>query len=133
MESPLQTIERLQQQVRDLEAQLAAAQQGVQPVATRYRFILNEIPQKWEVGQVEMMDNPDFLEAQKQGKFEMHPLYTHPTTQGMGAQVRVGTLWIEESGANDIELSPFSLPKLSPGEYALFTLAAQTKQGERQK
>lgn len=55
---------------------------------------------------------------------------THPITQGLDAQVRVGTLWIEESGANDIELSPFSLPKLSPGEYALFTLAAQAKQAE---
>lgn len=36
MESPLQTIERLQQQVRDLEAQLAAAQQGVQPAANQF-------------------------------------------------------------------------------------------------
>lgn len=108
----------------------AAAQQGVQPVATRYRFIINGKTLEWRPGDVEMMDNPHLLIAQKRGEIEMQPLYTHPTTQGLDARVRVGTLWIEESGANDIELSPFSLPKLSPGEYALFTLAAQDKQAE---
>lgn len=49
-----------------------------------------------------------------------------PASQGMDASTSIGTLWVEENGANDLELCPCAAPKLPPGEYALF---ARTKQG----
>lgn len=94
---------------------IAAAQQGVQP----FGYVNTQTGQFFK----------DVEPCRQNNEGHWRTVYTHPTTQGMSAQVRVGTLWIEESGANDIELPPFSLPKLSPGEYALFTLAAQAKQG----
>lgn len=45
------------------------------------------------------------------------------------ARESIGTLWIEENGANDLELCPVAAPKLPPGEYALFAIAAKAKGG----
>ena len=59
-------------------------------------------------------------------------LYTiQPAAQGLDARPSIGTLWVEENGANDLELCPCSAPLL-PGEYALFAVAAQEKQGSAQ-
>lgn len=53
---------------------------------------------------------------------------TQPAAQGIDASTSIGTLWVEENGANDLELCPCAAPKLPPGEYALF---AQAKQGDQ--
>jgi hypothetical protein len=49
--------------------------------------------------------------------------------QRLDASPSIGTLWVEENGANDLELCPCTAPKLPPGEYALFAVPAKSQQG----
>lgn len=72
MESPLQTIECLQQQVRDLEAQLAAAQRGVQP----FGYVNTHTGQFFT----------DVEPCRRNNEGHWRTVYTHPTTQGLDAQ-----------------------------------------------
>ena len=127
----------------------AAAQQGVQPVATRYRFIINGKTLEWRPGDVEMMDNPHLLIAQKRGEIEMQPLYTHPTQQGLDAPT-LEALQEAESALNSINMGKQHRVVQADGEVTYWqredwckwakdevlpkvtaALAAQAKQGEQ--
>lgn len=74
------TVENREARIAELEAQLAAAQQGVQPVAWLAEYVDQEGNSKWYVTtHKELAAENDMHGAPK-------PLYTHPTTQGLGAQ-----------------------------------------------
>lgn len=89
MESPLQTIERLQQQVRDLESQLAAAQQGVQPINSEALSTTQAVPTA-----VETLALSRECEKMPGGLGGFHHNYAlevlkrwgHPTPQGLDAK-----------------------------------------------
>lgn len=90
MESPLQTIERLQQQIRDLEAQLAAAQQGVQApfmyaIADGYGQPLFEEQSCVSSEAKDLQPEVDSLNENLDGEppYKVIALYAHPTTQGL--------------------------------------------------
>lgn len=76
----LETIDRLNARIAELEAQLAAAQQGVQPFG--WFFIKSQLPGDYEFTR----DGERANEARKYG-YKPVPLFTHPTQQGLDADM----------------------------------------------
>lgn len=104
MESPLQTIERLQKQVSDLEAQLAAVQQGVQPpfmyaIADGYGQPFFEEQGCVSSEAKDLQPEVDSLNQNLDGEppYAVVPVYTHPAApqavqaaEGVPAQFGTG-------------------------------------------
>lgn len=75
------TVENRDARIAELEAQLAAAQQGVQPLAWLAEYVDREGNSRWYVStHKDLATENDMHGAPK-------PLYTHPTTQGLDAQI----------------------------------------------
>lgn len=74
------TVENRDARIAELEAQLAAAQQGVQPFC--WFFIKSQLPGDYEFTR----DGDRANEARKYG-YKPVPLFTHPTTQGLDADM----------------------------------------------
>lgn len=65
-------------QQQNPQAQQPTPEPDVEPAASRYRFKHRGAKLDWDIGMADMLTNPDFVEAQRQGRFEMQPLYAHP-------------------------------------------------------